>query len=318
MPGFITHYLYGCKSIHAIESKALKEIIRDNKKVCALGLQGPDIFFYYPYSFTCNKKHIGSVMHVYETGNFLRNVAMKVREMSGKEREIGIAYLAGFLGHYSLDTTCHPYVYYFTGYMDKETPYFGKHVDFETDIDAILLKKFNNREVIDFKQYKTVAIDSEQLNVVADILNECCKKTYPYISSSKLLMKHVIVNFKWANSMLKDRNGNKKKIIEMAENAVIGHPMVSPLFMVGNKNVVWDDPLNNCHAQWLNPWNTDIKSNESFEDLIERAMGYYMQLLEKLDEYLVQDTDTNACYDNLEKLIQNNSYHSGLDCSIPS
>lgn len=318
MPGFTTHYLFGCESVNFIKDKELKNIIKSNKKVYGIGLQGPDIFFFSPYSFTNNKRRIGSVMHVYDTGKFLRNLISEVRNFNGYRKDIAIAYISGFLGHYSLDTVCHPYIYYSTGYEKKSSEYFGKHVDFETNIDRLLLKELKSADVLKFRHDATVALDKKEIDVIAELLNNACKKTYPYILSSKLLMKFVLSNFRYANSMLRDKAGKKKKVLSILENAVLKHPFASPLFVHDGKNCVWEDPLNKKHNVWKNPWKLEKESEASFNELMHEAREYYIEVLEYLNSYFVKDIDTNEAYSRLCRAIGNNSYHSGLDCSIPS
>ena len=47
MPGFTTHYLFGVDAYKKINNPKLKQKIGDNHCAFALGLQGPDVFFYY-------------------------------------------------------------------------------------------------------------------------------------------------------------------------------------------------------------------------------------------------------------------------------
>ena len=78
MPGFVTHYIFGCENITKIENKHIKESVKKHKAVYALGLQGPDLFFFSPFSFTGKRKRLGSIMHIYNTGEFLENLSIEV------------------------------------------------------------------------------------------------------------------------------------------------------------------------------------------------------------------------------------------------
>lgn len=316
MPGFITHYLFGCETIKDIDEKKLRSIIKENNKAFSLGLQGPDLFFYFPYSFTGNKKRLASVMHVYETGRFLHNLIEEVSLLEEIEKNVGLAYLLGFLGHYSLDTICHPYIYYRTGYLNKGKDYFGKHTDFETDIDFLLLDKLKGKSVVDFRQENTIKLDGYSTKVVAQILGNACKKTYPYIKSNNKIIEIAIRSFYYSNGMLNDRKGYKKRALSMAEKFVFGNVSAAPLFMVANKDMVWDDPLNERNSEWKNPWDLREKSNKSFWELIDEAKSYYCALINIVGNEIIKNEEIN--FDLLDSLIGNNSYHSGLDCSIPS
>lgn len=318
MPGFVTHYLFGCESVKLLREKSLREILKKHKKVYIVGLQGPDLFFYCPYSFTGTGKRLGSVMHVSETGRFFENFLQKLDGLQGEERNIGIAYFSGFLGHYILDTVCHPFVYYFTGYLDKDKPYFGKHVDFETDIDCVMLKELTGRDVVDFHPERILALTGKESAVVADILHNVCKTTYPYIVSTPLRMKQALLSYRFMNGMLGDRKGIKKKIAETAEKTVFGHAMVSPLFVVENKETAWEDLMNRSHRKWVNPWDVSLEDTDSFDELFVRAQKIYIRLLEKVAEAYVSESKGKTSREELRGMIGNRSYHSGLDCSIPS
>lgn len=83
----------------------LKEIIRKNPNAYHMGLQGPDIFFYYlnPY-MRKRKNNICNILHEKNTGAFFDNLLEYTVVLETEDREICLAYIAGFLCHYALDT----------------------------------------------------------------------------------------------------------------------------------------------------------------------------------------------------------------------
>ena len=46
MPGFTTHYLFGVDACRRLTSTSMHNMIRRDHSAYALGLQGPDLFFY--------------------------------------------------------------------------------------------------------------------------------------------------------------------------------------------------------------------------------------------------------------------------------
>ena len=60
----------------------------------------------------------------------------------GKKRQIAESYIAGFIGHYLLDTTCHPYVYDRSKSCSDSATAFAPHVYLETDIDTAFLRHY--------------------------------------------------------------------------------------------------------------------------------------------------------------------------------
>jgi hypothetical protein len=104
-------------------------------------------------------------------------------------------------------------------------------------------------------------------------------------------------------------------VLAAAERLVFGNVSASPLFMVENKEMIWDDPLNEKNMEWKNPWALKDKSNKSFIELMNDAKLNYIKLLVAVGNEII---DEKVDFAFLDDLIGNDSYHSGLDCSIPS
>ena len=56
MPGFTTHYLFGVDACRRLTSTSMHNMIRRDHSAYALGLQGPDLFFYYLPSYLMHRK----------------------------------------------------------------------------------------------------------------------------------------------------------------------------------------------------------------------------------------------------------------------
>ena len=69
MPGFVTHYLFGVKTYHTLEDEELKTVLKNNKRVFSLGLQGPDFFFFYMPLAVSISPNIGSTIHKKDTND---------------------------------------------------------------------------------------------------------------------------------------------------------------------------------------------------------------------------------------------------------
>ena len=152
MPGFTTHYLFGVETCHRLGASPLRRELMENHTAFGLGLQGPDIFFYDLPSYVIYKKNIGSAAHTTDTGKFLFFLLQsRFLFPKGKKRQIAESYIAGFIGHYLLDTTCHPYVYDRSKSCSDSATAFAPHVYLETDIDTAFLSGTHHR----FKQNRT-------------------------------------------------------------------------------------------------------------------------------------------------------------------
>ena len=143
MPGFVTHYLFGEEIYHQLKCNFQKKNLFYNRSAYAFGLQGPDLFFYYLPSYALHRHNLGALAHTTEPRAFFHGLLESYgRLSSAADRGIAEAYISGFLGHYLLDTTCHPYIYAMTHYHDKkEKSYFSRHAYLETEIDTELLAR---------------------------------------------------------------------------------------------------------------------------------------------------------------------------------
>ena len=175
MPGFTTHYLFGVDACRRLTSTSMHNMIRRDHSAYALGLQGPDLFFYSLPSYLMHRKNIGDLAHRKDTGQFFANLLQSRKLFAGKKHSLSIAdaYICGFMGHYTLDCTIHPYVYAFTGYNAQTPPsnteYFGQHAYFETELDSELLYEKKHLYPSQFHQNATIRRRSSGKS-----LCECC------------------------------------------------------------------------------------------------------------------------------------------------
>lgn len=321
MPGFTTHYLFGTDTYKKLEKNALKHTIQKQHNAYSLGLQGPDLFFYFLPSYIIHKNNIGSVAHIEETGRFLHYLLNSRKLFSDpQERQIAEAYTAGFLGHYALDTCCHPYVYWKTEYQKKDNRYYGIHMSLETEIDAKLLEFYKHCLPSSFHPEATIRLSRKQLHTITSILHYIYANTYPKLNIHYISIYSAVRSIQLGIKFLQDPTGKKKGIIGTLEQLFLGYTLFSSM-IPSDTLTVHTDPLNILHHPWKNPWDTSITSNDSFLELMEQAQKDYLSFLTDLNQLFtaVPNSKTeHICEKKLRKKLGNNSYHSGLDAKIPS
>ena len=116
MPSMYAHYTFGSKVFKALP-KSARDIIKRNKELYLIGLQGPDILFYYRPLSKNRINRYGYGMHDRPASEFFIPAASKYVK-SGRN-EAMLAYLLGFICHFSLDSTCHGYIEKNTGYRQR-------------------------------------------------------------------------------------------------------------------------------------------------------------------------------------------------------
>ena len=182
MPGFTTHYIMGMKAYNDLPSNPLKHIISKYRWLYQLGLQGPDIFFYYiPILRHRDYRNVGSYMHEHHVQEFFTNYLKEASQIhSRQQREQALAYLCGYICHYIGDSICHPFVYGRIHY-DIDNPsmqHHGLHAELENDIDALLLRRYKKKKPSEFNQAATICLNGLEIQFISRLLSTIINETY--------------------------------------------------------------------------------------------------------------------------------------------
>jgi len=318
MPAMITHYLFGVDLYRSTSIKNIKSIIYHNIGPYRLGLQGPDIFFYHPILMLLPKeKHIGSRMHETKVQAFFSAYLTLLEKLPSKDQTTAYAYLLGLLAHYTLDSSIHPYIYARCS-TSKNTSSnqfsFGKHLELETYIDSILLKRHRNQPLPRFHASRTFHFTWHELSLLCSLLSRTIKKVYSerhYFATGKNGTIIAILSTKIAASILNSRKGHRKVFLNWIEHWIFPAPIISHAF---HKNHLPDrlDAFNRSHRAWHNPWINGHSSRLGVDALYQTAIQRYLAILPYLEDYLnTPGTDKKM---PLLKEIGNLSYHSGTTC----
>lgn len=115
MPAFYAHKLFG-ESVFAALPTPLKDALNTHREAFILGTQGPDFLFYHKPLSKNDIRAKAWDLHLNSARPFFINCAQKIRKSADTAKTsltqtaIG-AYVAGFICHFMLDTSCHPHVY---------------------------------------------------------------------------------------------------------------------------------------------------------------------------------------------------------------
>lgn len=160
MPAMYAHYVFGNEALPQFDS-SIKRIINNHRALYQLGLQGPD-FYFFDQLFYLKRKSlalIGGALHNQSCESLLRFF-----EGDGARRldSASLAYVLGLIGHFSLDSTCHPHIDYWV----KTLPY--DHMRLETEFDRFLLER-DGKEARSFRLGDCFASTKQQREVVAKL-----------------------------------------------------------------------------------------------------------------------------------------------------
>ena len=129
MPSIYSHYRFGDRALAQLPGE-IQTVIGRHRRFYDAGLQGPDFFFFYkPFRSTAIAK-LGHTFH-YQTGREFFGRCLE--ELASGCSEQTLAYLCGLLGHYCLDSHCHPLVHELTDNTELG------HNALESEFDRYLL-----------------------------------------------------------------------------------------------------------------------------------------------------------------------------------
>lgn len=320
MPGFKSHYLFGRETLANFAPNQYEQYLIKYPQSFHMGLQGPDVFFYYLPAWVAYDKNIGNVIHESKTNEFFDALIKSRNKLIKKEhRLIADAYIAGFIGHYTLDSTVHPYIYYRTKnqeHEDKKLYDFGIHVFLETDIDNALLRHYLHMKPSEFKMGDTIKMTVKEHTVISLLLYRAIKQVFPESKTLLFIIRHAIASMTLEANLMKDKTGRKKVFLRYIERAITGHAVISP--MVPNDNFVkYKDPCNLGHKKWANPWDKRRKSSDSVYDLIDKASKTFEERIHYYSnsQTISRELSKEEKEENLDKLFESLgdlSYYSGL------
>lgn len=246
------------------------------------GAQGPDFLYYHrllePWSK--NIREIGGRLHHEKPSRLLS--AMRDYQRN-KGNQITEYYLFGFLCHYSLDRTAHPFVYWDVKSLRGLYPGRGDsflHNQVESVLDSILLRSFTGKLATDFDLKQTAPDHPETMSEIARLYSAVLERLYGIHGLQKALFQSMS-DCRKICGLLNDRWMVKKPLAEALERLTHHYLFSSTIRGISEPDEF--DYANVLHSEWRWPESQSISRKESFFDLFEAAVNesvYFMNEFE--------------------------------------
>jgi len=107
MPSIYAHDRFGRELLSVLPEPA-KTYANKYRELFLIGLQGPDILFFYHPVFHNYVNRLGYRIHEWQGRKFFQAATRTIR--ARRHKEASLAYITGVLCHYALDVACHPYI----------------------------------------------------------------------------------------------------------------------------------------------------------------------------------------------------------------
>ena len=313
MPATITHAFFA-KDVYDILPLEINKKLDLNR--CKMFAQSTDsLMFYNLFSPLPGKKirKYQSYFHRNQSQEFFINLLRFIHDNGFQDEDI-YSFLVGFICHYALDTTVHPYVVYKTGVFNKKKPstykYNNVHAFMEAFIDNDMVRRREkcNPYTFDFISFCfDVRPFSKSLN---HAINYSFYNTFGWREMSKIYYKSLKQMKTYLKVFRKDPHGVKKNIYKFVDTITPRNTYrfeaISYYYPLKDRH----NFLNSNHKLWRNPTTYDMTSTESFVDLYLKAIKLAKVLICASFDYL------NGKEIDLEQVFTNNSYITGLDCNL--
>lgn len=305
MPGYITHYLLGEKLLKENEDFTKGDV--SLRQAFLLGCQGPDIFLYKKSLIkTSNDIHLSRINAPIK---YMTEYALKQNDGT---KELLLAYIKGYLTHFSLDSVAHPFVYC-QQYHEKEQQGLDDsyenflHRRLEGAIDIVMARFVLEMQAITFKPYKALNAKKEVKTEIAKMYEYALSKVFN-ISFKAKEIAGCFTRQRMAAQVVYSPYGIKKTLIAAFETLLRKKHEYSVMCytLLDFSNI---DVMNEGKKEWANPFDKSVKSDYSFYELYDLAFHKAVSLFEKFNKLDLNSFKAMELTDGL-------SFETGLAADI--
>lgn len=296
MPDIVVHASFGREV-----RQALPEEIRAKLSVdpYTFALFGPDLWFMYqPWK---RREGRGRRMHTTKPGAFLMALADRVGQSSAPDDLF--SYLAGFLCHYALDSTAHPYIIHLT----EEKYHFPRgHMSFEHSLDILELRRAGlegKRHAVTENYFPPCRLP-ESIRVDIDAV---FRSVYGW-ENCWAALNHAARRHYRIYRMIENPAGLFSRLTRAT-----GHPKLKS-FSYSESHFKNIDVENNKKQSWTHSHEPSVSSDASFAELRAEALALAVKLITAAYRCLFL---SEISREELAEIIGNRSYLSGLDADDP-
>ncbi|MBR2822780.1 MAG: zinc dependent phospholipase C family protein [Clostridia bacterium] len=297
MPDIAMHHVFGTEVRDGLPENVRRSLVDDPY---VFAFFGPDPWFLYKPGKS--REGRGRRMHTTKTGAFLTALAKGARE--GQAREDMFSYLAGFLCHYALDSTTHPYIIWQT---TETWPTCRAHREMEHALDIRLAQREGHwgerHPLTDYHQPRIQLPERMAMD-----LNRVYREVYGWEGVWKDLNR-CYLRYRMVFRLMESPRSVFRMLASVCPTQrfrSLSH--VRCAFTDGR------DVENLSHTPWHAAFDRKITSTESFPELFEKAKREAIRMITDAWKYVYEGSLTEA---ELRESVGNRSYLSGLDVEDP-
>lgn len=283
MPALLTHECFGNDVWNRVGDSLFPPTddeahIRELRRAFLLGNQGPDPFFFALRTpRLVASKRFGSLMHhekVDETIEAFRRLVDYCPEPSGS---LLLAYVLGFLCHFTLDSTVHPFVYA-QQYAICDAGVEGLdrrdgsivHGQIEADLDMMTLRQWRDTDIRAYNYTRDVLRASDETLAFLDVTYQALAHEVYAVDLANNAFSRGVEDMRLTVRFLYSPRGVKRRLVGALERLFRRHSLAQALSPRADARA-GSDFDNHERQAWTNPF-TGAVSPASFNDLYAEAL----------------------------------------------
>ena len=285
MPAAITHFLQAERVMEKLKNQNNGLLLcRD---AFLWGAQGPDYLYchrYLPWQHGKSLREYAEKLHREKPSKIF--AAMRDYYNTTNQDSMILSYLYGFICHYCLDRTGHPFINYGTKVMLEQEPQQDEeilHNQIESSLDVIMLRYEKAKLPIEFSLKWTVPKNRVIQQKIADLYGYVLKQLFGLEEESALLLQ-ATDDCRKIFGLLNDRTTIKKPLMERFEARKGRHSISCHIRGMSEGDTY--DYANILLADWHWPMDSNAQRNENFIDLYEYSVT---ESIEQIDHFLSTD-----------------------------
>lgn len=256
------------------------------------GAQGPDVWFYHSLLHPIrSKRRVGNLLHGYHV-----DATFSAMADAAAGDPLRLTYFAGFLTHYALDKTAHPYVHSLCGSH-------AWHTRFEADCDAALLALLGTDCGSTPPALTMPALNEAEQAAFCAMQGAAARGSgiRDYERPLRLIARKVPTVLR----LQRDAKGRKLRFLQGAERLFFhGKPVASRFVFPLN---VEKDVLNLRNEPWPVPWSGEERT-EDFLQLLDAASDLAAKYLHALCDW----AQGRMAQEEFLTLLGSDSFDNGL------
>lgn len=309
MSDAINHYLCG-KDL--LDSGAIRFPV--NERVLFLGCQGPDIFFYHNVlESAASKTNLGDKLHTEGINDFFYHGLQTCIDAPEEYKPVLRSYYLGLVCHHALDVRTHPFIFYRSGFYDKDDPstwpWKHHHKRYEIQLDMAYYALRTGEKAYHFAVHRLFDIPQAPLDMITYFYQKTLSAAYGITLDGTVVQKS-LNKAKKLTRVLSDPMGLKRLAVGFGE-IIVGDPGMFSTAFYGVKP--WNPTLvlNLNKDVWRHPCDEESTYTDSYPDLCHLTQIDLQSKMTLLDPILLEKIP--LAREVVDSCFQDLGYDTGLD-----